>query len=314
MDLSLFGTLEEHASLKKYNTYKIDTSTRYLLHPTSLEKLQEFVKYAFDHSISYFVLGNGSNVILSDSEYPSVMVKLDSLQNVVYEGNLVRAEAGVMINKLGYEILDYGLKGLEWATGIPGTIGGSIRGNAGAYNECIFDYLKEVTYLDQEGNFHTLKKREISYGYRTSAFKESLKGIIVSAVFEFEKGNKEESMALILDRLKRRVASQPLEYPSAGSVFRNPSKELPSGKIIDDLGLKGMRVNDACVSEKHANFIVNLGHATGKDIRDLIQLVQDKVKESNHIDLILEQELIDWGSMDEAKEKNTKKDKMESCS
>lgn len=305
--LSNFGIIEENVSLKDYNTYKIDTLARYLLHPKSISDLSLFLKYAREHKIDFLVLGNGSNIVLSDSAYPSVVIKLDHLKGINYNHHLVSAEAGVMINKLGYDLVDHGLKGLEWATGIPGTIGGSVFGNAGAYNMSTFDHLKTVTYLDYDGNMHILNKDEISHGYRTTAFKEKHLGIIVSALFEFEDGNKEESMALIMDRLQRRVSSQPLELPNAGSVFRNPSQDLPSGKLIDDLGLKGFRVNDACISEKHANFIVNLGHATGKDIRSLIQLVRDKVKNAYGIDLILEQELIDWGNNDEESKEDSQK-------
>lgn len=302
--LEQFGSVEEHVSLKNLNTYKIDSSTRYLLHPKSIESLQKFVKYACDQHLEYFVLGNGSNVILSDSEYPGIIVKLDFLRKVEYHQNSVFVEAGVMINKLGYDLIEHGLSGLEWATGIPGTVGGCIYGNAEAYNVSTFEYLKTIDVVDLEGNLKTYKKEEISHGYRTTAFKEGLEGIIVSATFEFKEGNKEESMALVQDRLQRRLSSQPLDFPNAGSVFRNPSKELPSGKIIDDLGLKGTRIHDACISEKHANFIVNLGHATGKDVRNLIKLIKDKVRESYHIDLILEQEPKDWGCQHE-KEKES---------
>ena len=307
-ELSKFGILEEHASLKDLNTYKIDASTRYLLHPRNVQELISFVKYANLNNLCYFVLGNGSNIVLCDGEYPSVIVKLDELKQVFYDGCFVTCEAGVMINKLGYEIVNHGLKGLEWATGIPGSIGGCIYGNAGAYNESTFDSLVSVSFVDSEGNLKELKKEEIFHGYRTTAFKEGLKGIIVSGLFKFEEGDKDESLALILDRLNRRLSSQPLEYPNAGSVFRNPSKELPSGKLIDDLGLKGFSIHDAVISSKHANFIVNMGQATGKDIRTLIQLVHDKVLSTYHIDLVLEQEFIDWGNEDEEKEGRSKKD------
>ena len=301
-ELASFGIVEEYASLKDLNTYKINTSTRYLLHPRNVKELQEFVKFAHVKKIEYFVLGNGSNVILSDSPYPGVVVELDLFKNVNYDHTRVTVDAGVMINKLAYDLIDHGLSGLEWATGIPGTIGGCIYGNAEAYNVSTFEYLKSVDMVDEMGHLITLKKEDLSYGYRTTSFKEGLQGILVSAIFEFKKGDKEESLALVQDRLQRRLSSQPLDYPSAGSVFRNPSKELPSGKIIDDLGLKGTRIHDACISEKHANFIVNLGNASGKDIRNLIQLIKDKVKEAYQIDLILEQEPKDWGCNHEKEE------------
>ena len=306
-ELEHFGVLEEHASLKKLNTYQIDTSTKYLLHPTNAEQVGEFIKYARNHHLPYFVLGNGSNVVLSDQEYPYVVVKLDLLNEIVYEDTRVKVGAGVMINKLACDILEHGLQGLEWATGIPGTIGGCILGNAEAYKVSTFKYLESVTFYDEEGTLKTLPKERIFHEYRNTFFKVQGNCVITEASFVFPKGQKEESLKLIQDRLQRRLATQPLNYPSAGSVFRNPSPELPSGKLIDDLGLKGTRVHDACVSNKHANFIVNLGSATGKDIRDLIQLVHTKVLESYHIDLILEQELIDWGSQDDKEKESGQK-------
>ncbi len=296
MNLNAFGILESHVSLKPYNTYRIETFTKYLLHPRNKDELCSFLKNAKENKIPYFILGNGSNVILSDTEYPGVIVKLDEgdFTKIVIDDNHVTVGAGVMIQALSYEILDHGLKGLEWASGIPGTIGGCIFGNAEAYKVCTFDSLESVTYLDSQGKEITKFKNELSYGYRTSFFKEHPENIIIEATFCFEKGNKEESKLLIEDRKKRRFESQPLQYPSAGSVFRNPSAEMPSWRYIDGVGLKSYQIGGAKVSEKHANFIVNVGGATGKDIRDLIQLIREKVKEKYGVDLVLEQEQKSW--------------------
>ena len=292
--LEQFGILEENISLENLNTYKIKTSTRYLLHPRTVKELQDFVSLAKKEGIPFWILGNGSNVILSDTMYEGVIVKLDQFKKIVYDNNQVVVGAGVMINYLSKDILEHGFSGLEWASGIPGTIGGSIYGNAEAYKVSTFQYLKDVTFLNQNNEIVILNKEDISHAYRTSYFKENPGNIILEATFVFPTGNKQKSLLLIQDRLQRRLASQPLDYPSAGSVFRNPSKDLPSGKLIDDLGLKGFRIGDAMVSVKHANFIVNLGNATGKDIRNLIKLIHAKVEESYHIDLTLEQEFKDW--------------------
>lgn len=293
-ELAKFGYLEEHVNLKKYNTYRINTTCRYMLHPDSIEKLQAFLEYAKENHIPFFVLGNGSNVILSDTEYEGVIIKLDKLQEVKYQGVEVYVTSGVMINSLAFQILDHGLTGLEWASGIPGSVGGCIFGNAEAYKTSTFDCLKEVTFLDENGKITTLPKESISYGYRTSYFKENPGNIILSATFSLEYGDKKEAMMKIKSRQERRMATQPLELPSAGSVFRNPSATISSWVLIDGAHLKGCRIGDAMISEKHANFIVNVGTATGKNIRDLIEYSRKKVKEKYQIDLVLEQEYKDW--------------------
>lgn len=293
-ELTNFGILECHASLQKLNTYQINTSTKYLLHPYNISALQRFLKYAKKNKVPYFILGNGSNVILSDTEYPGVIVKLDKLSQIEYHEEEVRVGAGVMINFLAYDLISHGLKGLEWASGIPGTIGGCIFGNAEAYKVSTFEHLVSVTYLSKDGTLHTKLKEELKHGYRTSYFKTHPDYIIVDSTFHFDNGNKEESLALIKDRLNRRLASQPLEYPSAGSVFRNPSPDLPSGRLINELGLKGYQIGGSKVSEKHANFIINVDHATGKDIRNLISYIHEQVLKNKQIDLVLEQEFKNW--------------------
>ena len=293
-ELMEFGILEENVSLETLNTYRIKTHTKYLLHPRNEQDVLHFFKYAKEKELDFFILGNGSNVILSDTMYDGVILKLDQLKKIEYQEHEVTVGAGVMINFLARDILEHGLSGLEWASGIPGTVGGSIYGNAEAYKVSTFEYLKSVRYITPDGNIKTSFKEEISHAYRTSFFKENLGYIILEATFVFPEGGKEKSLAVIKDRLQRRLASQPLEYPSAGSVFRNPAPDMPSGKLIDDLGLKGKRIGDAMISVKHANFIINLGNATGKDIRSLIQLIHDEVERVYHIDLILEQEIKKW--------------------
>lgn len=290
--LKAFGSLEEDVSLKDYNTYKINSYAKYLIRPYSIEDLIKLLKYLKENNFKYFILGNGSNVILSDNKFDGVIIKLDYLNEVKIKGLEVYVEAGVMINSFSLEMINNNLKGLEWATGIPGTIGGGIVGNAGAYNACIFDYIKEITFLDEFFYVKTLTKDEIDYGYRYSMFKNS-KNIILSCVLELKEGTKEGSMELVKDRLKRRMESQPLEYPSAGSVFRNP-EDIPAGKIIEDLGFKGKNVGGAYVSEKHANFIINKKNATSSDIIKLIDEISGAVKKEYGIDLHLEQEIIKW--------------------
>ncbi len=291
MNLELYGTVLEHALLK--NTYQIISSARYLLYPNTFEDVLHFLEYQREKKFPYFVLGNGSNVILDDAEFPGVVLSLEKISFIHYDDVSVFVGAGVMMPKFSKDIIEHGLSGLEWAYGIPGTVGGCIFGNAGAYQVSTFTYLKSVTYIDENLQIVTKNKEELSYGYRTSFFKEHAKEVILAATFSFPYGDKSESLALIQKRLEKRRDTQPLNYPSAGSVFRNPSPDNPSGKIIEDLGLKGERCGGAMISFKHANFIINFHQATGQDIRNLIQLVYDRVKDVG-IDLILEQEYKDW--------------------
>ena len=283
----------ESVDLTNYNTYKIKTSTKYLALPKNREEIINLMKYIKDNNIKYFLLGNGSNVILPDKEFDGVIINFKKFNNFEFDGDILNVEAGAMLPTLSNEVINHGLKGLEWASGIPGTIGGSIKGNAGAYLHEIMERVLEVEVLDENLNIRTIKKEDISYDYRTTSFKES-KDIILSAKLKMEKGDFEESRALVKDRLERRLASQPLEYPSAGSVFRNPSKEQPSGKLIEDSGLKGKTIGGAQISEKHANFIVNKNNATASDIKKLIELIKKEIKENYDIDLKCEQEIVEW--------------------
>jgi len=284
----------ENVDLQNYNTYKIKTYTKYLAKPQNETELINLLKYLKENQIKYFILGNGSNVILPDETFDGVVISLKKLTNVKINGTKVYAEAGIMMPVLVKMTIDNNLQGLEWASGIPGTLGGSILGNAGAYLHDIMEYVESVDVLSTDLKILNIKKEDISYDYRTSIFKENKNYIILGAYLNLEKGNKEDSLNLVSDRLRRRIESQPLDMPSAGSVFRNPSKEMPAGKIIEELGFKGKRVGNAKVSEKHANFIVNDNNATSKDIINLINTIKKEVLEKYNIDLICEQEIIDW--------------------
>ena len=203
------------------------------------------------------------------------------------------AEAGAMLPKLVAESINKSLTGLEFAAGIPGTVGGSIYGNAGAYNACILDYVTSVTVLDENLEVLTLEHEDIEYGYRTTMFKEKKNYIILGAKFFLKEGDKQSSLDIIEDRRKRRVESQPLEYPSAGSVFRNPEGDF-AGRLIESCNLKGYKIGGAEVSEKHANFIINSNNASSQDVYKLINHVHKTVLEKTNVDLLIEQEFIDW--------------------
>ena len=243
--------------------------------------------------MKYMILGNGSNTIFSSKEYDGVIINLSNLNSMKIEGDKIDVEAGYQLIKLSMDALNNGLSGLEFAAGIPGNIGGAIFMNAGAYKSDMSNLVETVTFLDENLELKTLPKEELDFTYRKSLFQKN-NYIIISTVLNLTPGNKDDIKALMDKRKQRRIESQPLEYPSAGSVFRNPSEEIFAGKLIEDLGLKGYTIGGAQISEKHANFIINIGNATGEDIKALIDLVKSKVKEEYNIDLHVEQRFINF--------------------
>lgn len=294
-ELTKYGTVEEHATLKNLNTYHIGGTARYLVSPNSIQDLISLLKLLKEKKIKYFILGNGSNIVLNDREYDGAVIRLNKLNGLEIQEDkeMAYAEAGVMLPNLVKEAVDHSLTGLEFAAGIPGTIGGAIYGNAGAYNSCIMDYVTSVTVINENLELETIEHENISYAYRTTMFKESKKYIIVAAKFFLKKGDKQGSLDLIEERRQRRVETQPLEYAQAGSVFRNPEGDF-AGRLIESSGLKGHRIGGAEVSEKHANFIINKDNATSQDVYKLINYVHDVVLEKTNVDLVIEQEFIDW--------------------
>lgn len=291
-ELAKYGKVKENVDLKSYNTYKVSTISKYLIDVKSEELLVNLIKYLKENNINYFILGNGSNVVFPNEPFDGVIIKLNGLNAIDIDDDEVYVGAGVMLPKLVNETVNNCLCGLEWAAGIPGTLGGAVVGNAGAYLSEIFSFIEEIRVLENN-EIKTLKKDDVKYSYRYSSFKENKDVIILGAKLKLNKGSKDESEVLMKERLERRIKSQPLEYPSAGSVFRNPEGNY-AGKLIEDCGLKGKKIGGAMVSEKHANFIINYDNATPKDVRDLIKLVHDTVLKETNIDLVIEQELIDW--------------------
>jgi len=283
--------VEEEVSLKNYNTYKLDARCKYLIKILTTEGLVEVLKYLNSNNIKWFILGNGSNVIM-DEYYDGAIIKLDGLNEIKVNGKILEVDAGAMMPNMARVSLKYNLTGLEWAINIPGCLGGSINNNAGAYNSEVFDNLESIKILTSNLEVKTIDKKDIKYSYRSTNIKE-LGYIILGATFKLEMGDASASKELIKDRCARRLESQPLDMPSAGSVFRNPNN-LYAGRLIEEVGLKGFRIGDAMVSVKHANFIVNMGNATSKDIKSLISLIHDKVEDKYNIDLVLEQEILDW--------------------
>ena len=287
-----YGLVEENVDLKKYNTYGIGGVASYLVRVESIEKLGLLLKYLNNNNISWYVLGGGSNVLLPDEDYDGVIIKLDALNSIIINKDIIKAEAGVTLGNFVKVLLDEGYTNYAPLMGIPGTLGGAIIGNAGSFGVSIMDYLVDVTIMDSNGVIKTLNKEDIDYDYRYTEFKGK-KDIIVSATFKGIKGNVAEAKEQIKINLEKRKNTQPLEYKNAGSVFKNPP-EYSAGYLIEYVGLKDFAVGGAKVSEKHANFIINFHNATSRDIIKLIGIIQDKVFEKFNIELKLEQVIVKW--------------------
>lgn len=282
---------KENISLKNYNTYKIDSTCSYIVFPKSREELIKVLKETKKEKMKYLILGNGSNIIFSMPHYDGVIIKLDNLCKVKYNGNIVTAEAGYPLIKLAIETINKGLSGLTFATGIPGNVGASTAMNAGAYNKDMASVVKSVEVLNDKFETQTLTNEELEYTYRDSFLKKHKEYIVLSTTFKLEPGDIQFMKNQITERRKKRLASQPLNMPNAGSVFRNP-KDMYAGELIEKLNLKGYTIGGAKVSEKHANFIVNNGNATGKDIIELIKKIEEEVKKEYNVELKLEQIII----------------------
>lgn len=283
---------KEDVSFKVLTTYRTGGVCKYVVFPDSVDNLIKLLDFLKSNNVSHKVFGNGSNILASDSDYNGVIIKLNKLNKQEFKRGVLYVEAGCSMIQISDKYSKMGYYGLDFACGIPGTVGGAIYMNAGAYLKSIGDVLVEVTYLDSDNCLRTIKKKNMELGYRTSIFK-SKPWVIVSAKLKLEKGDKEDLVDLLSDRMRRRSSTQPLNYPSAGSVFRNPDGDY-AGHMIEECGLKGKTKGDACISEKHANFIVNKNGATSSDIKYLMDLAKKEVKKKYNIDLIVEQELFNW--------------------
>ena len=279
-------------SLKKYNTYRVDCKCKYLVLPNDKEEFRDLVKYLVLHEEKFLVLGNGSNVIFLDDYYDGVVILLNKLNDLKIDGEDIEVGAGYSLQRLAIYTSNLGLEGLEFATGIPGFVGASVAMNAGAYQSSLSDVVTSVLVLNSDFEFVTMKNKELKFAYRDSFFKHNQNCFIVSVCMELKQGDKQEIMERISKRRVRRLETQPLDMPSAGSVFRNP-EGMHAGALIEDLGLKGFSIGGAQVSEKHANFIVNTGGATGKEIVQVIDRVKEEVMETYHVELVLEQIIIE---------------------
>jgi UDP-N-acetylmuramate dehydrogenase len=239
------------------------------------------------------VIGNGSNVIFSDKPFDGVIIKLDSLNHLTIDDIVVNVGAGYNLMKLAYKLSKMSLSGLEFATGIPGTVGGAIYMNAGAYKSDMGYVTSSIKVITPDLKIKEIYNKDLSFHYRDSFLQHNSGYICIEATLVLKKGDIKDILDLIADRKQKRLMTQPLEYPCAGSVFRNPTNDF-AGHLIEESGLKGYSMGGALVSPKHANFIVNYNNATADDIRNLILHVKNEVKKQQGVDLLVEQEFVNW--------------------
>ena len=286
------GEVLENVSLKKYTTYHIGGHAVALVYPNDVYGLIDLIKFLKNNNIKYKVIGRGSNLIFSSELYNGVLIKLDRFDKLEIKGNEIVVGSGYQLIKLATKLSRIGYTGIEFATGIPGSVGGAVFMNAGAYKSDMGYIVKCVKVLTPDLKIAELTNYDLNFHYRSSFLQSNPGYICLEATIILKKGNPEEIMQLIEDRKKRRIETQPLEYPSAGSVFRNPEGDY-AGRLIEEIGYKGKKIGGAMVSTKHANFIINYNNATGEDIKNLINEIKTIVKDKYGIELKVEQEFVE---------------------
>lgn len=263
-------------AMSQHTTFKIGGPADYFLMPDKGEDVGRVIKICKEKEIPYFILGNGSNLLVGDGGYRGAVIQIyRNMASVTVEGNEITAQAGALLSAVAAAAKNASLTGFEFAGGIPGTIGGAVVMNAGAYGGEMKDVLTEVTVMNAEGDIFTLPTEELELGYRTSIIKTA-GYIVLEAKIRLKEGDPEVIRETMKDLTIRRTTKQPLEYPSAGSTFKRPEGYF-AGKLIMDSGLAGYQVGGAQVSEKHCGFVINAGDATARDVRTLMDNVRDIV-------------------------------------
>ena len=260
--------------MKKHTTFRLGGPADFFLCPSDVNQIPEIIHICREEGIPWFVLGNGSNLLVSDQGYRGVVIQIyKNMNQITVEGTRIYAQAGALLSAVSKKAMEAGLTGMEFASGIPGTLGGAAVMNAGAYGGEMKDILVSVTVLTDEGEQKVLKAEELNLGYRTSIIKE--RGyIVLDGVLQLQAGNRDAIKTRMEELKVQRVTKQPLEYPSAGSTFKRPEGYF-AGKLIEDAGLRGYRVGGAQVSEKHCGFVINTGDETTSDVVQLIHNVQN---------------------------------------
>ena len=292
-ELEALAEVEENIPLSKMTTLRIGGVARYVVYPENTLSLQGVMNKLNQNHIPYKVIGKGRKLLCSDEPFDGVIIRLDRhLCNAYFDNEHLVAEAGCSIIALSYEAMKNELSGLEFASGIPGTVGGVTFMNAGAYKSSMADVIDSVSVY-HDGKIEWIQNADCGFSYRTSIFQKHPDWIILAVKMTVQKGDQKEIRELMDSRRERRMNSQPLDKHSAGSIFRNP-EEIPAWKLIEGVGFRGKRIGDAVVSEKHVNFIVNENHASAKDFITLVTDVQKAVKDKYDIDLYMEVEKFNW--------------------
>ncbi|WP_143474417.1 UDP-N-acetylmuramate dehydrogenase [Proteiniborus sp. DW1] len=278
------GTVLTDESMSKHTSFKIGGPVDVFVMPGTIEELARSIKLCKNEGLKYFVMGNGSNLVIRDKGLRGVVIKIsEKMSNIKVEGTRITAEAGALLSVVSKVALRNSLSGLEFASGIPGSLGGAIAMNAGAYGGEMKDVVTKVLCLDTDGIFIEYENKDMNFGYRQSRV-QSENLIVVQVEMELKEGKYENIKAHMDELTEKRTSKQPLNLPSAGSVFRRPEGHF-AGKLIEDAGLKGLRLGDAQVSEKHSGFIVNVGNATSDDVVNLIKVVQKTVSDKFGVEL-----------------------------
>lgn len=270
--------------MKNHTTFRAGGCARCMAEPGTVEQLRAVMRFCREENIPYYIVGNGSNLLVSDDGYDGVIIHLfKNMSNAGAEGSRLILQAGVLLVRAANLARREGLTGLEFASGIPGTIGGAMVMNAGAYGGEMKDVVRRVTVLTNDGEIRTYTGDEMQFGYRRSRI-ASEGSVVLEAELELQKGDPERIHARMEELKEKRLAKQPLEYASAGSTFKRPEGYF-AGKLIEDAGLRGFRIGDAQVSEKHCGFVINRGEATASQILELIREVQKRVYENSGVRL-----------------------------
>ncbi len=277
--------------MDKHTTFRVGGKADYYVVPHTIEEIRKLILIVKQLNVPYYILGNGSNVLVSDKGYRGVIIRIyKNISNIEINNISVKAQAGALLSNIAATVCDAGLKNFEFAAGIPGTIGGATVMNAGAYGGEMENVLTGAMVLDEQGNLLNLSKEELEFGYRTSII-GAKRYTVLETNIQLEQGNSNEIKALMDEYRQRRMDKQPLEYPSAGSTFKRPKGHF-AGKLIMDAGLRGYSIGGAQVSDKHCGFIINKGEATAQDIIELIQYVQDRVQEQFQVKLETEVKML----------------------
>ncbi len=282
----------EQEPLSAHTTFRIGGSASYYMIPENAEEIREGIRFAKERGLPFITIGRGSNMLFPDEGYDGVVIEIGSGMNQIeyLESGKIRAQAGALLSAIASEAARHSLTGFEFAGGIPGTLGGAVVMNAGAYGGEIKDCIVNARVMDSAGNESILDREHLELGYRTSVIQKR-GDLVLEAEFQFETGDPGEIRERMKELNAKRREKQPLEFASAGSTFKRPEGYF-AGKLIEDAGLRGYRVGDAQVSEKHCGFVINRGHATAKEVLTVICDVQKKVMESSGVKLEPEVKII----------------------